>query len=161
MNKVTGSVLDARAGFDARTGVDARAAGAYARAEALAASAPIDPVRPGFKILDGDGPARAGRARPQAAGTDLPRAAPEAEAGGERPRAENGPGLLGALTNFLARAFSQPTETEGAQASSRLAALRSYARFAVGRGGMEQTGVELISPSLPRLSSGRTLDLSV
>lgn len=160
MNKVTGSGLDARAGFDAR-GVDARAAGAYARAEALAASAPVNPVRPGFKILDGDGPARTGQAPPQAAGTDPHRAASAAEAGGERPRAENGPGLLGALTNFLARAFGQPTETEGAQASSRLTALRSYAQSAVGRGGTEQAGVELISPSLPRLSSGRTLDLSV
>lgn len=160
MNEVTGSGLDARAGFDAR-GVDARAAGAYARAEALAASAPIEPVRPGFRILDGDGPAKTGQARPQAAGTDPHRGAPATEAGGERPRAENGPGLLGALTNFLARAFGQPTETDGAQASARLAAVRSYAQSAVGKVGTERTGVELISPSLPTLSSGRTLDLSV
>lgn len=149
MDKVTGSVVEARAG------VEARAAGAYARAETLTPARPVEPVRPEFRVPEGDGAAKTGKAW---VAESADRAAPEA---GARPRGESGPGLLGALTNFLARAFGQPTEAEGLQASSRLAGLRTYARFAVGKGGTEQAGVELMSPSLPRLSSGRALDLSV
>lgn len=148
MNEVSGTV------------VDLRGAGAYARADALSSAVPIrsvDPARPRFAVVDGGNAAKA-QGRPQATGlpTDSASDAQQAPAPAER-----GPGLLGALTGFLVRAFSPASEVEASQASSLLNGLRAYARAALGQGGSQQAGVEVISPSLPRLSSGRSLDLSV
>lgn len=146
MNEVTGSV------------VEARAAGAYARSEALASSVrATDPVRPRFAI--GGAAPKPGRASPLGEAASDP-AAPAITVEGEFGASRSGPGLLGALTNFLARVFAQAPETATGQASSRLAGLRAYAQSGVAALSGE-TAVEVMTPSLPRLSSGRTLDLSV
>lgn len=147
MNEVTSSVLDAR------SVLDGRAAGAYARAEALVPPGPVRPadaVRPRFAVSDGDKAAKAGAAA-TADTADNPASEPLAAG---TPRS----GLLGALTNFLARVFAQEGGADAATAPAA-SGLRAYARAAATPA--EPAGVEIASPGFPRLSSGRALDLTV
>ncbi len=91
-----------------------------------------------------------------AAGDDFAIPAPADKRGGAR----GGFGsLLGAFTSFVASLFSQ-SEVPAAQPApaSMQAATAAYSRGAVLP---EIAAYEVLSPSLPRLSSGRALDLSV
>ncbi|MBF0326500.1 hypothetical protein [Magnetospirillum moscoviense] len=144
-----------------------RAANAFARTAALAPEAspirPADPARPRFEVGG-----RAAQTDPQtirpasgqpAANDDLP-----ADQGGVTARQgsrEQG-GLIGALTAFVAKVLGQRGESEGALASSRLAGQRAY-DVATGRAKPNTAAIapEVMTPSLPTLSSGRVLDLSV
>lgn len=151
MNEVTSSVLDVRAS------VNVRATGAYARAEGLVPPGPvrpIDAVRPRFTVQDGDKPAKV---------ADAPESAEAAENGPDgaaavAARGGRGPGLLGALTNFLSRMFAQETES-GADVVAA-SGLRAYARAAA-KAAVESPGIEVASPGFPRLSSGRAVDLTI
>jgi hypothetical protein len=178
VNEVTTSVLGARAVIETRAAGDARARGAYARADALVPSGPvraIDPTRPRFpavdgkaakpeddgnavKTQDGGNTARVGEAAARFTQSDNGAAAPPTDDGSQQ--GARGPGLLGALTNFLARVFGQSGDGDNAAPSSVLSGLRTYARNAAVMT-TEPTGVEVSSPGFPRLSSGRALDLTV
>lgn len=77
--------------------------------------------------------------------------------------ARGGRGLLGALTNFLAKMFTQADQGGESAASSRLNGLGAYAQ-ANGQQAANMTSgsnAEIQSPGFPRLASGRLLDLSV
>lgn len=142
----------------------ANAAGAYARSELLGATIPVrpaDPVRQRFQVADQTAADQAD-AQSQSAATDPDQqSAAGKSAGGSL--FGSGSGLLGAFTSFLARFFGQG-EAETAGAGTSATALRTGAE-AYGRAASiavnDNPGIEVLSPSFPRLSSGRTLDLSV
>lgn len=141
-----------------------QAAAATARAERLVVSIPvraIDPARQRFQV--DERPAAdtvpAGR-RAEADSVDADGSPPQGRAAGGWGR--GGFGLVGAFTSFLTRMFSQ-AEGDGAVASAATtlrAGTQAYAR-AAGTVAANYPGVEVLSPSLPRLSSGRAIDLSV
>lgn len=169
MNEVTTSVLGARAVIDARVeadararGADMRARGAYARAEALVPPGPvraIDPVRPRFSEVDGGKAAETAEAASPSVEAETRAEASERTAA-DGAQTARGPGLLGALTNFLARVFGQSGEADSVAPSAVLSGLRAYAPGAAAMAG-DPAGVEISSPGFPRLSSGRALDLTV
>lgn len=142
-----------------------RAADAFARAAALAPDPapirPADPARPRFEV--GGRPAQADPqlVRPaarHAANDDLP----SQDAVGDRPSSRSQGGLIGALTAFVAKVLGQKSEAEAAQPSTMLAGMRAYAA-ATGRAqpNLQAVAPEVVAPSLPTLSSGRILDLSI
>jgi len=141
----------------------ANAAGAYARSEALGAAIPVrpaDPVRPRFQVADQAGADQTeAQSRSHAADSDGQPA--ESRSGGGR-ASGNGLGLLGAVTSFLARFFGQgEAETAVAAGSQSLrSGLEAYGRAAA-TAVNDNPAVEVLSPSFPRLASGRRVDLSV
>ena len=77
--------------------------------------------------------------------------------------ARGGRGLIGALTNFLAKIFTQSDQSSDTSASTRLAGVGAYTQSnnqqsAALTGSL---GAEVQSPGFPKLASGRILDLSV
>lgn len=71
-----------------------------------------------------------------------------------------GRGLLGAFTNFLSKIFGQG-DGNGA-ASTRLAGMDAYGRATAQQATtLSGLSAELQTPGLPRLASGRVLDLTV
>lgn len=142
------------------------AAGAYAQAERLVATIPvraIDPTRQRFQVRDQvDADHAPVQSRPQADAADADgassnRAEDQAAAGGQ---GRGGFGLLGAFTSFLARMFAQPEAGQGAAVSAR-DGIQAYARAAGTAIAGDFGATEILSPSFPRLSSGRAVDLTV
>lgn len=144
------------------------AAGAYAQADRLAVTIPvraIDPTRQRFQVED--------QATAQEA-PDKARANGDAAADGEVPSSTQGKsdsqgkpasggggfGLLGAVTSFLARMFGQSDASQATATASVSSGVQAYAR-AAGAGLTDSNGAEVLSPSFPRLSSGRAVDLTV
>lgn len=144
------------------------AAGAYVRSERLVAESipvrAIDPTRQRFQVDDqkaADQTAADSRAEADAAEADGQ--SPSSSRGGKASTGWGGSGLLGAFTSFLARMFAQPETTVESSpgASSAQAGAQAYARAAGAMPYGNYNGPEVLSPSLPRLSSGRALDLTV
>lgn len=138
------------------------AAGAYAQADRLAVSIPVrpvDPTRRRFQVED------------QATAQDAPA---EAQSGTESTEGEassagqgksgsgfgtSGFGLIGAVTSFLARLFGQAEGDPAGTTTSVRSGAQAYARAAATV--TEDNGTEVLSPSYPRLASGRAVDLTV
>lgn len=146
------------------------AAGAYARAERLVVSIPvraIDPTRQRFGVDDQVAADRAPTGpRPEGGAADGDGASSSSSGGNAATGwGRAGFGLLGAVTSFLARMFAQSDaggETAApAPAVQAQAGVQAYVRAAGVVDGGNYRGVEVLSPSFPRLSSGRALDLSV
>lgn len=74
-----------------------------------------------------------------------------------------GHGLLGAFTNFLAKIFSQSDGAADNSASTRLSGIGAYGRTTSQQNANLLTGLsnDIQAPGLPRLASGRVLDLTV
>lgn len=142
------------------------AAGAYAQAERMAASIPvrpIDPTRRRFQVEDQAAAKKAAaETRPDAESADADGAAPQgAEGRAASGWGRGGFGLVGAVTSFLARLFSQGEDGAAPPAAASVqAGAQAYAR-AAGAPLAYDGGAEVLMPSLPRLSSGRALDLTV
>lgn len=138
------------------------AAGAYAQAERLAVSIPvraIDPARQRFQVRD---QVAAGEAPVQSRiESDADGESPAQSAGRQGGGARGGFGLLGAFTSFLARMFAQP-ESGSASTVAVATGAQAYARTANATAMTGDFGAaEVLSPSFPRLSSGRAVDLTV
>ncbi|WP_173980835.1 hypothetical protein [Magnetospirillum sp. UT-4] len=144
--------------------VEVRAAGAQARAAAAVVAVPvrpIDPARPRFEVEDGGQAARKAPAKPEAESfrdqIQPGRPFPDMPVSGRR-----GPGLVGAFTAFVAKLFTQDTASAGLEASAVLNGARAYGRAARPTAQPDtQPGMDILSPSFPRLASGRILDLTV
>lgn len=143
-----------------------QAAAATARAERLAVSIPvraIDPARQRFQVDERPAAETApADSRAEAESSDAD-GSPQAQGRAAGGWGRGGFGLVGAFTSFLARVFSQGEGDDAPAASSPTAlqaGVQAYAR-AAGTVAANYPGVEVLSPSLPRLSSGRALDLSV
>lgn len=140
------------------------AAGAYARAERLAVTIPvraIDPTRQRFQVGEQVAEDPSVQSRAAADGTDADGAASERAEGGQSDgRSRGGFGLIGAFTSFLARMFAQ-SDTEPAALTSAKAGVQAYARVAKATSSGDFGAPEVLSPSFPRLSSGRAVDLVI
>lgn len=140
------------------------AAGAYAQADRLVVSIPvraIDPTRKRFEVEDQTAAEQAPvRERSEAESSDE-----QSASGGSQGRltggwSRAGFGLLGAFTSFLTRVFAQG-ETAAASTSAQ-AGIQAYTRAAGNAAANQAAGrAEVLSPSFPRLSSGRAIDLTV
>lgn len=77
--------------------------------------------------------------------------------------ARGGRGLLGAFTNFLAKIFTQNDGAADSAASTRLTGIGAYGQANSQQNTNLLTGFsgDIQAPGLPRLASGRILDLSV
>lgn len=177
------------------------AAGAYARAETLAAAIPvrpIDPTRQRFQVQDqvaGDKESARSGSQSQSqfqAETSADNSNAAGTATSQQSGFGRGFGLLGALTAFLTRIFSSQTDSGGTDAtdqknagtqaatqaeaatSSQAGASKTVAASVITSGisaysrtasmvapnnGAE--GMDVLSPSLPRLASGRAIDLII
>lgn len=137
------------------------AAGAYARADSLVVTIPVrptDPTRPRFQVRD---QVAADQTGGQVA-DELPPDDQSSGSGGQGAAARGargGVGLLGAVTSFLARMFAQ-SDTDAPSAPMRTGA-QAYARASSAAAVAAFDTVDIVSPSFPRLSSGRALDLTV
>lgn len=132
-------------------------AGAYGSAGRLGYAVPVRPVDPVRQRPQVKDDVAAQQANDQSAAAN--QANGQSAAGDNAARgARANFSLLGALTSFLASMFAQPAG-EAAAATSMQAGIQAYARSA-GPVPSDQ-GVEVISPSFPRLSSGRAVDLTV
>lgn len=137
-------------------------AGAQARAESLARLGmvrPADPVRQRFPLED--------ESKTRARQTQDGQSPLADDGAGERSKGFTGglgSGLLGAFTSFLARFMGQ-AETGGQStvpsAITQGTGIDAYARANDLVGNDQDQGPDLLTPGLPRLSSGRALDLSV
>lgn len=143
------------------------AAGAYAQADRLAVTIPvraIDPTRQRFQVEDQataqQAPDKA-RANGDTVDGEVP-SSTQGKSGGQGKSASGGGGfgLLGAVTSFLARMFGQADASQATAAASVSSGVQAYAR-AAGAGLTDSNGAEVLSPSFPRLSSGRAVDLTV
>lgn len=151
------------------------AAGAYARAEQLVVAVPvraIDPTRRRFQ-LDDESVAKKSVDQSRADGDEQSGASFQQDAAVSPAR--SGFGLLGGLTSFFARFFGQSaTAKSGAEAgagqsdanqpvaaASMRAGIQAYARTATASALNQAGAFEVFSPSFPRLSSGRALDLTI
>lgn len=142
------------------------AAGAYAQAERLVVSIPvraIDPTRKRFEVEDQTAAGQAPvKPRPDSEQSEGESSAGGAQAGLTGGWGRSGSGLLGALTSFLTRMFAQASEsTASAAATSPQAGVAAYARAAIGAEAQQSGAAEVLSPSYPRLASGRAIDLTV
>ncbi len=75
-----------------------------------------------------------------------------------------GSGLLGAFTNFLAKIFTQADSGAEAAASNRLNGIGAYGRAnaqSPNANPFSGYGNDVQAPGLPRLASGRVLDLTI
>lgn len=138
-------------------------AGAYARTAMLASAIPVRPIDPTRQRFQVKSEVEAQQAKDQSAAVQTDQAdeqfatsTDQASSGGSR----GGFGLLGAFTSFLARMFAQP-ETEAAAATSMQTGIQAYSRSAGSVPVNENGGIEVMSPSYPRLASGRAIDLTV
>ncbi|MBC7953396.1 MAG: hypothetical protein H7Z12_16445 [Rhodospirillaceae bacterium] len=141
-------------------------AGAYARAAMLGPAIPvraIDPTRQRFQVK---GEAEQAKTQSEVAQSPVDQSDEQAvfstngdQSGGS---SRGGFGLLGAFTSFLVRMFAQQPDSEAAAPATTTvqAGIQAYARSA-GPLPANENGVEVMSPSFPRLSSGRAVDLSV
>jgi len=141
-----------------------RATDAFARTAALVPEAvspprPAGAVRPRFDVAGQGASADAAvRATPRPPDADgRPDDLSSAGAAGRRSRG----GLIGALTSFVAKVLGQGGDGDAATPSAMLAGMRAYARAAGQPQSPPTETMDVLSPSLPRLSSGRVLDLSV
>ncbi len=149
-----------------------RATNAFARTAALGSETapvrPADPARPRFDVGGRAAQADAEFVRPDTPQPAAPQSAANDDLPGgrgnvaDRPGARGHGGLVGALTAFVAKVLGQSGGAEGALPSSRLAGMRAYGT-ATGRAQPSGMSIapEVMTPSLPTLSSGRVLDLSV
>lgn len=143
------------------------AAAAYGRTEFLGASIPVrptDPIRPRFQVKDEVAADQAEDPPRTISAEGDEQAAAESSGSSRQSAAGFGSGLLGAFTSFLARFFGQGEAETTTSASSSSTAMQNgvaaYGRAAAsGLDGAAST--EVLSPSFPRLASGRALDLSV
>ncbi len=142
------------------------AAGAYAQADRLVVTIPvrpIDPTRQRFQVAERDAAEQTAARKARADDTD----ADESRSGaGQGPVTggwgRGGFGLVGAFTSFLARMFAQPEAEQADSASSAQAdGVRAYAQTAGAVMTGDSMAGEILSPSFPRLSSGRAVDLTV
>lgn len=144
------------------------AAGAYAQAERLVATIPVRPVDPTRRRFEVDDQTAATQtpvdSRAETDGADADGAA-SGSAGGEATSTGSGRGgfgLLGAFTSFLARLFAQSDSGDSTVAAGAAqSGAQAYARAAGTTDVGNYSDMELVSPSFPRLSSGRAVDLSV
>lgn len=143
------------------------AAGAYAQADRLAVTIPvraIDPTRQRFQVEDQataqEAPDKAG-ANAEATDREVS-SSTEGKTGTQGKSASGGGGfgLLGAVTSFLARMFGQSDASQTTAATSVSSGVQAYTR-AAGATLTDNNGTEVLSPSFPRLSSGRAVDLTV
>jgi hypothetical protein len=77
--------------------------------------------------------------------------------------ARGGRGLLGAFTNFLAKIFTQADGAADSAASTRLNGIGAYGRATSQTNANPLSGFasDVQAPGLPRLASGRILDLTI
>lgn len=141
------------------------AAGAYAQADRLLASMPvraIDPTRQRFLVDDQTSASQAPGGNQNAAeaadGDGSSSSQSQARTGFSF--GQNGFGLVGAFTSFLARMFGQSEVAQTASASSVKSGIQAYNR-AAGTTVAQDGAAEVLPPSFPRLSSGRAVDLVV
>jgi len=122
---------------------------------------PIDPVRRRFPTAEEAG--QSGVETFSQFGSEDESSASRAQDGRGRAARGGFGSLIGAATSFFASLFSQP-EAEAARASQSASAMQAasaaYARTASAPA-VQAASYEVLSPSLPRLSSGRAFDLSV
>lgn len=140
------------------------AAGAYAQADRLVASIPvraIDPTRQRFQVEDQSSSENASTGAQDATdGGDGSFSSSSQSQGQAATTGRFGYGLVGAVTSFLARIFGQGETTQTSAAASMQSGTQAYAR-AAGAVPLQDGGTEILSPSFPRLSSGRAVDLVV
>lgn len=141
------------------------AAAAYGRTEFLGASIPVrptDPIRPRFQVKD-EVAADQAEDQPRTISAEGNEQAAAESSGSRQSAAGFGSGLLGAFTSFLARFFGQgeaETTTIASSSTAMQNGVAAYGRAAAS--GLEGAATaEVLSPSFPRLASGRALDLSV
>ncbi|MBC7951435.1 MAG: hypothetical protein H7Z12_06370 [Rhodospirillaceae bacterium] len=139
-------------------------AGAYARAAMLGPVIPvriIDPTRQRFQVKPEAEQANGQPTAAQSAADQSDEQAALSSTGEDSSRGSRGGfGLLGAFTSFLVRMFAQPETEAAAPTATVQAGIQAYARSA-GPMPANENGVEVMSPSFPRLSSGRAVDLTI
>lgn len=139
--------------------VEVRAASAVSRAAAVSAT---QATQPRFDLLD---PALVG-GRPTSSRTRTgdateQKSSSNRSSGGDGADNQGKSAKAAPYTAFLAQSLAQSDSDAGASTSSvRTAGLSAYAR-STGGNPAATPGVEVLSPSLPPLSSGRALDLAV
>jgi hypothetical protein len=139
-------------------------ADAYARAAMLAPAIPVRPIDPARQRFQVKAEAEQAKNQQEVAQSPSDQTGEQAvfstgdDQSGRGSR--GGFGLLGALTSFLTRMFAQPEAEAAPTATTVQAGIQAYARSA-GPMPANENGIEVMSPSFPRLSSGRAVDLSV
>lgn len=145
--------------------LDPRNAALQIRPTASAALRPTDPTKERFQVGDNKVANQdAGAVEDQASQFSVD----ADESGGlgteavRQKSARGGRGLLGAFTNFLAKIFTQADGGADSAASTRLNGIGAYGRANAQQPQMAQLSQSLDNvqnPGLPRLASGRVLDL--
>lgn len=142
-------------------GLDNQAAGAYARADALAV--PVRPVSPGqsrpkFDLGDLGQVARPPVRPERVEAKDNPAA--DAKAFPQAAAPARNPAGTGGFSAFLAQSIAQDDGNAVPPQSAFLAGSRAYARQSGQPAAAAAPTAEILTP-FPRLASGRALDLSV
>lgn len=144
--------------------LDPRAAPLAIRPAASDAVRAADPTKERFQV----GERKVGKRDAEPAASDLVQAfavdADETAAFAAPARGRGGRGLLGAFTSFLAKMFTQGETQTDSVASTRLAGIGAYGQAnatAPQPAALTGFAAEIQAPGLPRLASGRVLDLTI